>query len=258
MSLATWTPAALLSEAQRLNSDFWRLVEAQHQVSTMKLVDTVDEQVLLESLLENTKPLLPPEAQGLDYLLSTPFRYGAVYPHGSRFRRAGKTLGVFYAAKTIATAVAEMAFYRLLFFAESPATPLPSNPCEYTAFAARMVTERSINLSSPPLVEDDVLWTHPTDYAACQALADNARAAGIEAILYQSIRDPQRRLNIALLSANAFAEREPVARQTWRILLTEGHVQALCEFPRARIGFDLSDFRGDPRVAERLPDLTLK
>ncbi|RCW21574.1 hypothetical protein DFR48_110163 [Ciceribacter lividus] len=39
----------------------------------MKLVDTVEEQSLLESLLEETKPALPPECAGLDYLLATAF-----------------------------------------------------------------------------------------------------------------------------------------------------------------------------------------
>ena len=45
------------------------------------------------------------------------------------------TEGVFYASETPQTAVAEMAFYRLLFFAESPDTPWPANPAEYTAFS---------------------------------------------------------------------------------------------------------------------------
>jgi hypothetical protein len=91
----------------------WRLVEAQYHVSTLKLVDSVAEQELIENLIEMTKPPLPLECRDLHYLLSTPFRYGAVYPNGSRFRRAGMTEGVFYASETPQTAVAEMTFYRL-------------------------------------------------------------------------------------------------------------------------------------------------
>ena len=52
----------------------------QHRVSTLKLVDSVDEQETLEDLIQATKPALPPECQHLHYLQSTPFRYGAVYP----------------------------------------------------------------------------------------------------------------------------------------------------------------------------------
>ena len=41
----------------------WRGVEAQHVVSTMRLVDTAVEQDLLEQLLEGSKPALPAQMQ---------------------------------------------------------------------------------------------------------------------------------------------------------------------------------------------------
>ncbi len=249
MSSPIWTPAALSSEFRAVSGAWWRLVEAQHQVSTMKLVDTVEEQSLLEGLLEETKPALPPECAGLDYLLATPFRYGAVYPKGSRFRRAGRTLGVFYAAESVTTALAEMAFYRLLFFAESPETPLPANAAEYTAFSALVTTTRALDLTAPPLSRDAAAWGDPVSYDACQALADAARAADGQAILYRSVRDPAGGMNIALLSALAFAAREPVERQTWHIRLGRAGVQALCEFPQWRLGFTVADFAADPRLS---------
>jgi hypothetical protein len=250
MSLPIWTPAALSSEARAISGQYWRLVESQHQVSTLKLVDTLEEQALLESILEESKPVLPPECAGLDYLLATPFRYGAIYPHGSRFRRAGRTLGVFYASEQVETALAEMSFYRLLFFRDSPGTPLPANAAEYTAFAAAIATNAAIDLTASPLDRDRKLWTDPIDYEACQSLAEAARAGGIEAILYRSVRDPREGLNTALLTARAFSAREPVERQTWRIRLSRVGVQALCEFPRRRIGFERQDFEGDPRLSE--------
>ncbi|WP_113487734.1 RES family NAD+ phosphorylase [Rhizobium cremeum] len=251
MSLPIWTPAALSSEAAAISGAFWRLVEAQHQVSTMKLVDTVEEQTLLESLLEETKPVLPPECAGLDYLLATPFRYGGVYPHGSRFRRAGRTLGVYYAAGRVETALAEMAFYRLLFYAESPETPLPANAGDYTAFSAAIATETAIDLTLPPLVRDEAAWTDRRDYTACQALADAAREGGVEAILYRSVRDPSGGMNIALLTAKGFAAREPVERQTWRIRLSSAGIQALCDFPRRLVGFSIADLSSDERLKAR-------
>ena len=183
MSSSIWTRCAGASELRPLRLEPWRVVEAQHRVSTLKLVDSLDEQALLEDILEESKPVLPPECAGLDYLLATPFRYGAAYPHGSRFRRAGRTLGVYYAALSVETALAEMAFYRLLFFADSPGTPLPANAADYTAFSAAVDAREAIDLARPPLDRDAALWTDPSDYAACQALADTARAAGIAAIL---------------------------------------------------------------------------
>lgn len=248
MSLPIWTPDALSSEARPFAGPVWRLVEAQHRVSTLKLVDTLEEQALLEGLLEESKPALPPECEGLDYLLATPFRYGAIYPHGSRFRRAGRTLGVFYAAEAVTTALAEMAFYRLLFYAESPKTPFPANAADYTAFSAATGTKAALDLTVPPLVRDHLHWSNPTDYAACQALAEAARSAGIEAIRYRSVRDPKGGANVALLSARAFADPKPLERQTWRIRLSTYGVQAICDFPTLRIEFSRDDFGSDPRL----------
>ncbi len=225
----------------------WRVVEAQHVVSTMALVDTIAEQQLLEQLIDESKPPVPPECRDRHYLLATPFRYGAPYPAGSRFRRAGLTPGVFYASMSVMTAVAEMAFRRLLFFAESPATPWPGNAGEYTAFAVRFRTPRGLDLTAAPFARQVTQWTHPTDYGACQALADVARQAGVEAILYESARVPGR--NVGLLTCKAFASREPLARQSWRLHVGAPGARAICAWPDQRLSFDRSAFAGDPRIA---------
>jgi hypothetical protein len=81
-----WTPTALASELGSYRGAVWRVVEAQHRISTNRLADSLEDQARLEALAEAAKPDLPKEAQGLHYLLASPFRYG----HGtvSRFRRA--------------------------------------------------------------------------------------------------------------------------------------------------------------------------
>ena len=247
--MATWTPGALSSEARSLSGRCWRVVEAQHVVSTLKLVETLAEQALLERLLDEQKPPVPPECRHLHDLLATPFRYGTAYPRGSRFRRAGHTPGVFYASQTVATAVAEMAFARLLFFAESPGTPWPVNAGEHTAFSTRYRTACGLDLTSAPLDREAEIWTDPTDYSACQSLADAARAAGVQALCYISARDPARGRNIALLRCEAFASRAPVERQTWRLHLGGTGVRAICDFPSARLAFERGDFARDPRIA---------
>lgn len=250
MSSSTWTPAALSSEARPLSGTCWRLVEAQHRVSTLKLVDTVEEQAILEEQIQATKPPLPAGSERLHYLLSTPFRYGAFYPTGSRFRRAGLTDGVFYAAEEPRTAVAEIVFYRLLFYAESPDTPWPANAAEYTAFSAAYGTPKSVDLTKGRLAKDAAAWTHPTDYTACQVLADAARAAGIEVVRYRSVRDPRRGANLALLTVGAFARPKPVSQQTWHIRLSATGAQAICEAPKAGMTFDRKVFAADPRIAK--------
>jgi len=250
MSSSTWTPAALSSDVRALAGICWRIVEAQHHVSTLKLVDSVAEQELLEELIEATKPPLPPECRDLHYLLSTPFRYGAVYPAGSRFRRAGMTAGVFYASEKPQTAIAEMAFHRLLFFAESPATPWPSNPAEYTAFSAKYATRRAIDLTKGRYAAEKAKWMRVADYSQCQAFADTARSAKVEVIRYASVRDPGHGMNLALLTCRAFANSKPIDQQTWHIRLSDAGAQAICEAPKSGITFDRSAFAADFRIAK--------
>jgi hypothetical protein len=253
MSSPIWTPDALSSEARVYSGTAWRIVEAQHYVSTMKLVDTVAEQDVLEALLETTKPPFPPECAGLDFLLATPFRYNAVYPSGSRFRQAGRTPGVFYAAEAPETAVAEIAFYRLLLHCETPALPFPSNAAEFTGFSVAVTTKVALDLTAPPFVADRETWTSPTEYAPCQALAEQARSASIEAIRYQSVRDPEAGSNLAILSCAAFTAPRPLERQTWRIRIAETGVQARREFPNLALDFAPANFAADRRIEARFP-----
>lgn len=247
-----WTPPALASEARAWSGDLWRLVESQSRVATLKLVDTLDEQAVLEAELDGSKPAIPVECAGLDYLLATPFRY-APYPKGSRFRRARQTDGCFYAAERVETAVAEEAFYRLLFFLDAPDAKRPVNPQERTAFRVPAGTERTLDLTLPPLDRDAALWEHPTNYEPCQALADAARAAGVAVIRYWSVRDPNRGANLALLSPAAFRAARPDGFETWHIFLREAAVQAVCEMPRRTLEIPFSAWAVDPRVPERLP-----
>ncbi|ULB12587.1 RES domain-containing protein (plasmid) [Cereibacter azotoformans] len=89
----------------------------------MKLGD-VAEQDILKAILDETKPPVREECRNLGYLLSAPFRYPP-YPHGSRFSRTGLTAGVWYGAEAPEKAIAEMAFYRFLFYARAPRPPFP-------------------------------------------------------------------------------------------------------------------------------------
>lgn len=250
MSSATWTPDALSSEKRRLSGPAWRVVEAQHRISTLKLVDTLAEQAHLERIIERTKPPVPAECRHLHYLLSTPFRYGAPYPRGSRFRRAGLTPGVFYASASPSTAVVEAAFHRLLFFADAPDAPWPDNAGEFTAFSVRYRTSAGLDLAVAPFARERGAWTHPTDYARCHALADAARAAGIDVLRYPSARDGRAAgaTNVALMRCRAFASAAPLERQTWRIHLGVTGVRAICTFPEQRLEVGRDGFASDPRI----------
>jgi hypothetical protein len=142
-----------------------------------------------------------------------------------------------------------MAFYRLLFFAESPDTPWPSDAAEYTAFSAEIATARLLDLTAEPLSADSALWTDRTDYGPCQSFADAARKADADVIRYRSVRDPAGGANLAVLTCRAFSKPAPVERQTWRIRVSRSGVQALCEFPRQAVEFPRDTFAADPRIA---------
>jgi len=249
-----WTPPALASEACAWSGDIWRVVESQSRVATLKLVDTLDEQAILEAELEGSKPLVPTSCAGLDPLLAAPFRY-APYPRGSRFRRARQIDGCFYGAERVETAVAEDAFYRLLFFLDAPAAKRPANPQERTAFRVAAATTRAIDLTLPPLNRDAGLWQHPTDYGPCQALADVARVGGLQAIRHRSVRDPGNGANLALLSPEAFRATRPESWETWHVFLREVSAQAVREMPRLRLEIPYSAWAADPRVPIRAFDV---
>lgn len=188
------------------------MVEAQHVVSTMKLVDDAAEQDLLEALLEGSKPPRPAAAAGLHYLLATPFRYDPP-PGGSRFRGQADP-GVFYGAGSVGTACAELGYWRWKFLVD--AVDLEKlEPVAHTAFRVDLSTT-AVDLRQPPFDADAALWTHPANYAATQALARTARETDLGAIVYRSVRDPQPGWCVAVLTPAAFARPKPHPQtQTW-------------------------------------------
>ncbi len=200
--------------------DLWRAVEAQHIASTMVLVDTKEEQRVLEDLLEAAKPALPVEAAGLHYLLFTPFRYPPL-AYGSRFRRRGDA-GVFYGAEEIRTACAELGYWRWRFLTDSPDLPRLA-PAPQTVFQSAVVG-RSIDLRRPPLVRRRREWIHSTDYGPCQSLAVAARSAGVAVIRYESVRDPGRGGAAAVLAPAAFVAPAPLRLETWYLGITRERV----------------------------------
>ena len=178
----------------------------------MKLVDNDEEQDMLETLLEGSKPAQPSATKGLDYLLATPFRY---YPArgGSRFR-AITDPGVFYGAESVHTAAAELGYWRWKFLKD--AIDLERlEPVAHTAFSA-VINTTVVDLRQDPFSANAQAWLHPSDYSATQALAQAARQVNVGAIQYQSVRDPNPTWCMALLTPQAFAKNKPnPLMQTW-------------------------------------------
>lgn len=197
------------------------MVEAQHTASTMRLANSLEEQAVLELILEESKPALPPAVAKLHYLLATPFRYR---PHvGSRFRAAFDA-GVWYGADVLRTALAEKSYWRLRFLLDSPGTP-DLKPVPHTAFRAAVRTPAALDLTVAPLARERSSWTSRTSYSATQALALVARAAGIAVIRYESVRDPEHAACAAVLDPAAFGRGRPRSQESWFIAAARERVR---------------------------------
>jgi hypothetical protein len=205
-----WTPPAVASEASRATRRLWRAVEAQHIASTLRLVANVEEQLLLERILDRSKPALPRDASDLHYLLATPFRY--VSPIGSRFR-APADAGVWYGAEKERTACAELGFWRWRFLMDCAGLE-SLGPSPQTVFRAG-IDGRMVDLTAAPFKRARMDWTNPNDYSAPQRFAQVARQAGIDAIRYESVRDPEHAGAVAVMSPACFKPRQPLDQRIW-------------------------------------------
>lgn len=221
MSSSIWTRCAGASELRPLRPSPWRVVEAQHQVSTRKLVDTVEEQILLEELIDRAKP--PDQTRGrLHYLLATPFRYPPL-PHGSRFGGRHER-GIWYGSETSRTAFAEVAYYRLLFL-EGTRADLEPISTQLTAFTVRARTQRGIDLVAPPFDAFRRTIASPTRYDATQSLGQAMREAGVELFRYPSARDNEGGVNIGVFVPAVFGAARPRGLETWHCTATRARVE---------------------------------
>lgn len=172
----------------------WRGVEAQHVVSTMRLVDTPAEQDLLEALLEGSKPRMPPSAQPKHYLLATPFRYSPAHP--SRFRPK-HSRGQWYGAQNVYAACAEVAYWRHRFILDSAGMLDQVLLTEHSFFEA-VLEGAAVDLMEPPWVQARGEWIHGSDYTANHAVAAEALRREVQWLSYESVRAPGERCAVAL------------------------------------------------------------
>jgi hypothetical protein len=230
---STWTPRAVASKAATASARLWRAVEAQHIAATLRLVDNLEEQRLLEDILEATKPAIPAKAKRLHYLLFTPFRYPP--QRGSRFRALDDP-GVFYGAETVRTACAELGYWRWRFLTDSKGlTSL--GPAQQTLFQAGVKT-MTVDLEKQPFARHATLWQDPDDYGPTQAFAKAARSAGVGLIRYRSVRDPEPGRCGATLRPDAFSSPDPTApTQTWLLTVTKEF--AIWQRDREAFEFDM-------------------
>ena len=242
-----WSAVGSEAQARRLTGEILRLVESQEQVATNRLVTTLAEQDLLESMLEASKPPLPRGAARLDYLLATPFRYPPL-PYGSRFGGRHEP-SLFYASRSIGTVLAESAYYRFVFWQGMRLPPPGPLRTQHTLFGARLRARRGYALHQPPFDRFRDALASRVDYRPTQALGGRLREAGADAIEYVSARDADGGLNVALYTPAAFGQLRPTFKEEW---LCETRAEEVSFYARRDAGlrvFALSQFT----VHGRLP-----
>jgi hypothetical protein len=221
MSSSIWTRCAGASRVRPLRLTPWRVVEAQHQVSTRKLVDSAQEQELLEELIDGAKPQDVTRGK-LHYLVATPFRYPPLR-HGSRFGTRHEP-GIWYGSETLSSAFAEVAYYRFVFLEGTRATLEPLDT-ELTSFRVSAHTKLGVDLVAPPFEKHRRVIASPTRYAETQALGAAMRAANVQLVRYPSARDPGRGVNVAAFSPRVFGPGKPRDFQTWHSIATRDTVE---------------------------------
>ena len=218
-----------------LEGTLLRLVESQEQVATSQLVSTLEHQAILEDLLERTKPALQPGTEGLHYLLATPFRYPPL-TWGSRFGSRDEP-SLFYGALSQKTVLWEAAYYRFVFW-RGMATPPPRKlNTQHTLFGAAYRTMLGFRLQEPPFSAHLDVLTDPADYRATQALGSKMRDTGVQSFEFVSARDPDRGINVALFTPQAFVCPRPVSQDAWLGEVDGVHVRF-----RAVYGGEVYDF----------------
>lgn len=215
MSSNIWMQCAGSSELRTLAFTPWRVVEAQHLLSTRKLVDSAAEQELLEEMIDSVKPKDGTNG-AFHYLLFTPFRYPPLR-HGSRFGTRQER-GIWYGSEEKQSAFAEVAYYRLLFIAGSHASIAPL-AATLTAFTVRVRSERAIDLTSKPFDEFRATISSPTSYDEAQALGAAMREAGVEIFRYRSARANDG-CNVGVFTPLAFHKSKPQKFETWHCTAT--------------------------------------
>jgi len=226
------------------NSKIYRIVESQEKVATMQLVDTLDEQALLEDLIETTKPTIF-NKHSHHYLIQTPFRYPPL-KHGSRFgTRYEKS--IFYAGETLESALCESAFYGFYFLSRMSIPYREAIINHKASFSVILQSNHHIDLTQ---IEDCTIReqiSHQEDYAVPQALGRLMRKKGAQSFSYFSARCPEK-VNIGVFDIEAILG-DPIEPLHWELKQTQTSISFLCfQKPELNIAFDIELFLVDDRL----------
>ncbi len=215
---------------QVYENEIYRIVEGQYFIATRKLVDSDEEQRILEEVLDQSKPqVVTSNSRGeLHYLLYTPFRYPPLRSGGRFHTRIEQS--IFYGSEELMTAMTEVAYGRFLFARHSEAEFKPMQ-VPYTHFLSKVRSSRSLLLTVAPFDVHRSHISHPASYAHSQSIGSAMRKSRVELFTYYSARN-KGSINVGLFSTEAFCNNKPVGQDVhWSVYIgTE-----VIEFKRAHL-----------------------
>jgi len=241
-----WRGIAIAEHAVTLEGRLYRIVESQEQVATVGIVDTLEEQGVLEQLIERSKPVLRAGSGGLHYLLFSPFRYPPLR-HGSRFGGRHEP-SIFYGSHCPRTARAEAAYYRFVFWAGMSIPPVQPVRSEHTLYSAGYRTESGLRLQAEPFAAHRNTLKDPASYRETQNLGAVMRAAGILAFEFVSARDTDEGTNVGLYDPCAFASPKVGDLQQWLCEIDGQVTRFLCLSTHAVEHYPLEQFLVDGQL----------
>ncbi len=249
MTIDIWDKCNGKKHIKIINEITWRIVALQEKTATRKLVDSLEEQKMLDDLIEKSKPPIPLTHSKFHPLLYTPFRYPPL-KNGSRFGKKEQP-SIWYGSLAIETAIAEKAYYQMSFIRGSTAH-FGIISLAFTLFSVKVATDKGIKLTESPFLKYKNMISSPTNYKASQLLGLKIREEKIDGFTFHSARDPNKGINIGLFSTAAFADKNPSTHsfQTWQCTATD----TLVEFVRSdpvkdqALSFPMANFLVDGKL----------
>ncbi len=207
-----------------LSIKLFRVVESQEQVATTLITDSQEEQLLLEELLEDCKPVQVDDLAARHYLIKTPFRYPPLQ-YGSRFGTVWEP-ALFYGSQTVDCALCEVAYYRFVFLSDmEDSRKLTKHNIQsyHSSFYVNTLSDKAIQLNRAPFDKFQEQLCSTQSYAQTQALGKAMREAGVELFSYASARSING-VNGAVYHHSAIKSSKPNQLESWQCLTQEERV----------------------------------
>ncbi len=224
VALDIWVECDGKKNITAIKETAWRIVELQEKISARKLVDSIEEQQILEELIEESKPVLLQSQIGFHSLLYTPFRYPPL-KYGSRFGKRTEP-SLWYGSLNIEIVMAEKAFYQLAFINASTANfGMTSSPMATFSVLLNMIN--GVKLNEAPFIKFKNKISSPSDYKNSQLLGTRMRESNVDGFTFYSARDVKTGINVGIFKIHAFANKNPDSKsfETWQCNTTKINVE---------------------------------